>query len=80
MKADHPYTDYPDYLIQERIRTLLDHGYYGYKIQNVAFDDHRGQIIVVAKDNKGHVLSAYGENREDACLQLIDLIDITLDT
>lgn len=80
MKAELSHIDYPDYLIQERIHTLLDHGYYGYKIQNVAFDDHRGQIIVVAKDSKGHVLSAHGETKEDACLQLISLIDITLDS
>ena len=52
MKADLSYIDYPDYLIQERIHTLLDHGYYGDKIQNIAFDDHRGQVIVVKKDTK----------------------------
>lgn len=74
-------TDYfetPDYLVSERINFLLNHGYYGYKVINVAFDDHRGKTIAVARNSKGHVLSAYGETEHDACIQLIDLIDITV--
>lgn len=72
--------EHPDYLVNERINLLLNHGYYGYKIVNLTFDDHRGQILVVARNNSERVLSAYGETKEEACIQLIDLIDITVDT
>lgn len=73
------YSETPDYLVSERIDLLLNHGYFGYKVIKVTFDDHRGQVIAVARDGKGHVLSAYGETEDNACIQLIDLIDITVD-
>jgi hypothetical protein len=76
MYTDHIET--PDYLVSERINHLLNHGYYGYKVMNVTFDDHRGQIIAVARNSKGHIVSAYGETEDDACIQLINLIDITV--
>lgn len=72
--------EHPDYLVNERINLLLSHGYYGYSVVNLSFDDFRGQIIAVAQNNSGNVLSAYGETKEEACVQLIDLIDITVDT
>jgi len=71
---------HPDYLVNERINLLLNHGYYGYKIVNLGFDDYRGQIIAVAQNNSGTVLSAYGETKEDACMDLIDFIDIRVNT
>ncbi|WP_340103847.1 hypothetical protein [Rhodohalobacter sp. 8-1] len=80
MYSDHIYSDQPDYLEKERINLLLKHGYYGYKVKNIEFDDHRGQLIAVAQNINGNTLSAYGETKEDACIQLIDLIGITLDT
>lgn len=78
MNTDH--IRHPDYLTNERIKLLLHHGYYGYKVVNLGFDDYRGQIIAVARNNSGSALSAYGETKEDACRDLIDLIDITVDT
>jgi len=73
------YSETPDYLVSERINLLLNHGYYGYKVIKIRFDDYRGQVIAVVRNGKGHVLSAYGETEDDACIQLIDLIDITVD-
>lgn len=72
--------EHPDYLVNERINLFLNHGYYGYEIINLEFDDYRGQIIAVAQNKSEHILSAYGESKEDACVQLIDLIDITVGT
>lgn len=77
MGAD--YSETPDYLEIERIDLLQNHGYFGYKVIKITFDDYRGQVIAVARNGKGHVLSAYGETEDDACIQLIDLIDITVD-
>jgi len=74
------YIETPDYLVNERINHLVNYGYFGYKVINIEFDDYRGQIISVAKNNKGNVLSAYGETKDDSCMKLIDLIDITVDS
>lgn len=79
MNSDHIHSEQFDYLEKERINLLLKHGYYGYKVKNIEFDDYRGQIIAIAQNINGNTLSAYGETKEDACVQLIDLIDITLD-
>ena len=74
------YIETPDYLVNERINHLLNHGYFGYNVINIEFDDYRGQMIAVARNNKASVLSAYGETKDDACMKLIDLIDITVDS
>lgn len=72
--------EHPDYLVNERITLFLNHGYYGYKVESSRFDDYRGQMIVVARNDNGNALSAYGETEEDACRDLIDLIDIRVNT
>lgn len=73
------YIETPDFLVNERIKLLLNHGYYGYKVINIEFDDSRGQMIAVAQNNKRSILSAFGETKDDACMKLIDLINITVD-
>lgn len=78
MKTDH--IEHPDFLVNERINLLLKHGYYGYEVVNFKFDAHRGQIIVVARDDGDNVLSTYGETKEEACRDLIDLIAIKVGT
>jgi hypothetical protein len=78
MNADH--IENPDYLINERISLLLNHGYYGFKVDTVTYSSHRGQIVAEARNSKEEILTAYGETKDEACMQLIDLIDITIDT
>jgi|AntRauTorcE11898_2_1112593.scaffolds.fasta_scaffold07784_4 hypothetical protein len=74
------YIESPDYLVNERINLLLKHGYYGFKVDNVTYNSNRGQVVVEARNSNEKILTAYGETKDEACMQLIDLIDITLDT
>lgn len=68
-----------DFLYRERIETLLNQGYYGYKIDHITTDD-RGEIIVAkALNGKGDIVKSKGETLVDACQQMISLIDTTLD-
>jgi hypothetical protein len=46
----------------------------------VTYSSHRGQIVAEARNSKEEILTAYGETKDEACMQLIDLIDITIDT
>lgn len=68
-----------DFLYRERIETLLNQGYYGYKIDNITIDD-RGEIIVAkALNKKGDIVKSKGQTLVDACQQMISLIDTTFD-
>lgn len=68
-----------DFLYRERIETLLNRGYYGYKIHNITTDE-RGDIIEAkALNEKGDTVKTKGKTLVDACQQMITLIDTTTD-
>lgn len=68
-----------DYLCKERIKLLLDEGYYGFKIVNLHKKEGSDSVIVETANHSGITLYAKGRSKEDACLQMIDLIDTTID-
>jgi len=68
-----------DYLILERISILLKQGYFGFNVIRLTSDHKIDQFIVEASNDRGVVLSASGDTKEEACKKLIDLIDLTMD-
>ncbi|MFO7845658.1 MAG: hypothetical protein R6V27_03780 [Balneolaceae bacterium] len=77
MKAN--YDDTPDYLLNERIQMLQQSGYCGFVVQNITENPKKEEVVIEAKNPEGKFLTASGDSSEDACRQLIDLIDTTVD-
>jgi hypothetical protein len=68
----------PNSSLQERVNILKDQGYRGFALSKSS-QKAEGAVRVVAKNNKGILLTADGESLDEACENLIDQIDYTLD-
>lgn len=69
----------PDYLLNERIQLLLKYGYCGFTVQRIDENRQKEEVVVEARHRNGNILTATGDSKEDACRQMIDLIDTSID-
>ncbi len=65
--------------LQERVNTLREHGYRGYRVVG-GKGKVEGAVQVSAERTSGRILTAIGDTVDEAYENLIEKIDITLDS
>ncbi|MCC5907056.1 MAG: hypothetical protein JJU13_12655 [Balneolaceae bacterium] len=68
----------PKSTLQERVNILKGKGYRGFSLSGGS-QRVEGAVQVVGKNSKGIMLTAEGDSYDEACENLIDQIDYTLD-